>query len=65
MQINRIERGDLKIFQERQTYEVKSWSHTPIDVDSYPFSFDQMRDQLDGIQQDNSNYDESMSSYSK
>ena len=34
----------------------RSQSHTPMDVDTDPFSFDQMRDQLDGIQQDNSNY---------
>ena len=34
----------------------RSQSHTPIDVDSDPFSFDQMRYQLDGIQQANSNY---------
>ena len=36
----------------------RSRSHTPIDVDTDPFSFDQMRNQLDGIQQVNSNYEE-------
>ena len=43
----------------------KSRSHTPMDVDSDPFSFDQMRDQLDGIQQVNSNYEIKNSSCSK
>ena len=35
-----------------------------MDVDTDPFSFDQMRDQLDGIQQANSNYEENKSSCS-
>ena len=39
----------------------RSRSHTPVDVDTDPFSFDQMRDQPDGIQQANSNYEESKS----
>ena len=34
----------------------RSRSHTPIDVDTDPFLFDKIRDQLDGIQQANSNY---------
>ena len=33
-----------------------------MDVDTDPFSFDQMRDQLDGIQQANTNYEENKSS---
>ena len=36
-----------------------------MDVDTYPFSFDQMTDQLDGIQQANSNYEENKSSCSQ
>ena len=43
----------------------RSRSHTPMDVDTNPFSFDQMRDQIGGIQQANSNYDESKSSCSR
>ena len=35
-----------------------------MDVDTDPFSFEHMRDQLDGIQQVNSNYEESKSSCS-
>ena len=34
----------------------RSRSHTPMNVDTDPFSFDQMRYQFDGIQQANSNY---------
>ena len=40
----------------------RSRSHTPIDVDTDPLSFYQMRDQLDGIKQANSNYEENKSS---
>ena len=36
-----------------------------MDVDTDLFSFDQMRDQLDGIQQANSNYEENKSSWSR
>ena len=36
---------------ERQTNEYRYRSHTPMDVDTDLFLFDQMRDQLDGIQQ--------------
>ena len=36
-----------------------------MDVDTDPFSFDQMRDQIDGIQQANSNYEENKSSCSR
>ena len=36
-----------------------------MDVGTDPFSFDQMRDQLDGIQQTNSNFDENKSSCSR
>ena len=36
-----------------------------MDVDTDPFSFDQMRDQLNGIQQTNSNYEENKSSCSQ
>ena len=43
----------------------RSRSHTPMDVDTDPFSFDQMRYQLDGIQQANSNYEENKSSCSR
>ena len=43
----------------------RSRSHTPMDVDTDPFSFDQMRDQLDGIKQANSNYEENKSSCSR
>ena len=43
----------------------RSRSHTPMDVDPDPFSFDQMRDQLDGIQQANSNYEQNKSSCSR
>ena len=42
----------------------RSRSHTPMDVDTDPFSFDQTREQLDGIQQANSNYEENKSSCS-
>ena len=45
--------------------KLRSWSHTPINVDSFSFSFDQMRDQLDGTQQANSNYEENKSSCSR
>ena len=45
--------------------KLESRSHTPIDVDTDPFSFGQMRDQLDGIQQANSNYEENKSSCSR
>ena len=40
-------------------------NHTPMDVDTDPFSFYQMRDQLDGTQQANSNYEENKSSCSR
>ena len=43
----------------------KKWIHISMDVDTDPFSFDQMRDQLDGIQQANSNYEENKSSCSR
>ena len=36
-----------------------------MDVDTDPFSFDQMRDQLDRIQQVNSNYEENKTSCSR
>ena len=36
-----------------------------MDVDTDPFSFDQMRNQLDGIQQANSNYEEKNSPCSR
>ena len=36
-----------------------------MDVDTDPFSFDQMRNQLDAVQQANSNYEENKSSCSR
>ena len=39
--------------RETDKLKSRSRSHTPMDVDTDLFSFDQMRDQLDGIQQAN------------
>ena len=50
----------------RRDRQMKSrfWSYTPIDVNTNPFLFTKIGDQLDRIKQANSNYEENKSSCS-
>ena len=62
MELNGEIRG---YFRRDRQMKSRSRSHTPMEVDTDPFSFDQMKDQLDGIHKANSNYEENKHSYSR